>query len=112
MYVPPDWFISTSVDRILNPLLFMLAVLILNPLDKISIGDGLSSAAELFACKRLSDALYRSLAVSIIIHSEVADVHFSIRNLGRCPVYTKTPSDDPFPTYEPKLEYPTTGAKQ
>jgi hypothetical protein len=57
--------------------------------------------------------LYIFLAESIKYQSLYADyLTLNSTHLGLNPVYTNGPSELPLPTYDPKLEYPSTGAKQ
>ena len=85
----------------------------LNPLERISKSAfPVVSALDKSGESSEPTTLYGSLDVSSITQSTDTDEFLISKNLGLNPRYTKGPSLDPLPVYEPKAEYPATGAKQ
>ena len=70
------------------------------------------SPALVFATNSGVLLLYSPRDVSKIAQLLVVLDLLNIIHLGRIPVYTKTPSEFEFPTYEPTELYPSTDEKQ
>ena len=101
MYVPLLVLTSLAVARILNPL------------DVKSIHVCVvSSAEERFGQSLALTTLYGAMEESLTLQFSIALEDLIKTHLGLKPVYTKGPSVDPLPVYDPNALNPFTAAQQ